>query len=78
MGSLVPYGHRNTHYDVEKHMAHFVIFKQSIWRERKRSQNLTKPYRIFKYTRSANNSTATFIEVSLNSLKLLFTLTRMV
>jgi len=49
MSSLVPYGHRNMHYDVEKHMAHFVIFKQSIWRERKRSQNLIKPYRIFKY-----------------------------
>jgi len=49
MGPVVPYGHRNMHCDVEKHMAHFVIFKQSIWRQRKRSQNLTKPNRIFKY-----------------------------
>lgn len=42
MGSVVTYGHRNMHYDVEEHKAHFVIFKQSIWRHR-RSQNLTKP-----------------------------------
>jgi len=56
MGSVVPYGHRNMHCNLEMHMAHFVIFNQSIWR-------------------SANHSTATFTEVSLNSLKLLFTLT---
>jgi hypothetical protein len=76
MGSVVPYGHRNMYYDVEEHISHFVIFKQSVWRHRKRSQNLTKPYRIFIY-RHPNHSAASPIEVSLNSFKLLFTLTIM-